>query len=302
VTVTSERQFSVSPRLGAATYEQALAVAGGGELKALQHPPERILVYAAIYESPPYALNVPPLKVPRLAVNLTAARVSGGIDGDRHRSYCARRHSLFLTPAGAPVTWSKESPSCHLGIYFHPEMFNGTDDAPFKPAALTLFNASIPGIGQLIDQFTEELQTPGLLNWEAADSLVRLLLIHLARHIHRTAETPKALTPKVISRLRDYVMQNISERILVADLAKLAGLSPNHFAASFAEQTAQSPHKFVLALRVEHAATLLTQSELSLAHIAIDCGFANQQHMNNAVRRHLGTTPGQYRAQRKHSR
>ncbi len=303
MTTVSDPDFSVGPSGGAATYKQALAVAGGSELRLLQHLYNRNLVCAAIYASPPYALSVPPLPVPRLAVNLTAAPVSGGIHGDRPRDFFARRFSMFLTPAGQPVTWRKDSPSRHLGIYFDPDLFNGTDDAaPLLPVAPTLFNASIPGIAQLVDQFAEELQTPGILNQEATDSLARLLLIRLARHIHRTAVPADGLTPKHLARLRDYVTQHISERILVADLAKVAGLSPNHFAASFTERTGQSPHKFVLAMRVRHAAELLARSELSLADIALDCGFATQQHMNNAIRRHLGTTPGRYRLLRKQSR
>jgi AraC family transcriptional regulator len=291
------------PGLGASAYRRALAQAGGIEVKALTHSPDGSMVCASIYDSPPYSLVVPPLEVPRLAVNLTAARVSGGIHGDRPRSYAAGRHSMFLTPAGEPVTWQKEAPSRHLGIYFKPDLFNDTDEAePFIPSSMTLFNVNVPGVAQLIDQFTDELQAPGLLSSEAAESLARLVLIRLARHIHRGAAPAKTLTPKVIDRLRDYIMQHLEQRILVADLAKLAGLSPNHFAASFMEQTGQSPHQFVLAQRVDRAAELLARSDLSLTLVAIDCGFSSQQHMSNAVRRFLGVTPGRYRALRKGSR
>jgi AraC family transcriptional regulator len=299
MTIATDSNCGVDPSRGAEVYRHALAKAGGRELQALRRTDNRSPVCAAMYSSPPYALSVPPLLVPRIAVNLTAAPVRGGIDGDRPRDFFARRYSLFLTPPGESVTWRKDSPSTHLGIYFEPEFFNGAgDDAPLLAVASTIFNAVIPGIGTLIDQFAEELQTPGILNVEAADSLARLLLIRLARYLHRKAALPHALTPKVIARLHDYVAHHMSERILVADLAKQTGLSPNHFALSFTEHTGLSPHKFVLKLRVNHAAELLVRSELSLADISHDCGFASQQHMNNAFRRHLHTTPGQYRALR----
>lgn len=287
-------------RCGTETYERALAGVGGRQLKALKGTDDCTALSAAIYASPPYSLSVPPLPVPRLAVNLTPARVTGGVDGERPRSFEVRCYSLFLTPAGDPVTWCKESPSRHLGIYFHPDVFNGRgEDVPLFSAAPSLYNIAVPRIGPLVDQFTGELQCPDLLNAEAADSLARLLLIRLARHLRGRSPGSHALTSKVISRLRDYITQHLSERILVADLARQVGLSPNHFALSFTEQTGQSPHKFVLAFRVKRAAELLARSESSLAVIAHDCGFASQQHMSNAVRRYLGTTPSQLRASRR---
>jgi transcriptional regulator GlxA family with amidase domain len=114
--------------------------------------------------------------------------------------------------------------------------------------------------------------------------------------LRRASSTASALTPKAIERLRDYIVARVGERILVADLAQQVGLSPNHFAASFTEQTGRPPHKFVLAVRLEHAAALLSHSTLTIAQIAHDCGFSSQQHLSNAFRRHLATTPSRYRS------
>jgi AraC-like DNA-binding protein len=263
----------------------------------MKHCNVAALSYGALYESPPYSLHVPPLTVPRLAVNITAGSVYGGFDRDRTRTFLYRRHSLFLTPAGHPVTWTKQTPSRHLGIYFHPNTINNTDeDVPLFRTVPVLFNLVVPGIGQLVDQFADELRTPGILNLEAADCLSRLVLIRVSRHLHGTGVVPHRLTPKVITRLRDYVDAHLREPILVADLANQAGLSPSHFAQSFMERTGQSPHKFVMALRVEHAAKLLARSGLRLADIAYECGFASQQHMCTVLRRCMGTTPSRFRA------
>lgn len=282
---------------GADTYLRALVRAGGHEVEALPCGKGSVAVHARIYTSPPYSLSVPALAVPRLAVNLTAARVSGGLDGDRSRGFDARRHSLFLTPAGAAANWCKESPSRHLGIYFHPKVFDGADRrTPSCSELPCLMNETIPGIGRLVDQLVWELQSPEMLNAEAADSLARLLLIGLGRRFSRAASRAPALTPKSVGRLKEYVVAHLCERILVADLAPLVGLSPSHFAASFTEHTGRPPHRFVLAIRIECAAALLGRSTLSLAQIAHDCGFSSQQHLSSVFRRHLLTTPCRYRA------
>jgi len=290
---------SVDPNLRkeAETYHRALTDAGGRERSSMKRSNVGALSYGALYVSPPYSLHVPPLSVPRLAVNILAGSVHGGFDRDRSRTFLCRRHSLFLTPAGHPVTWTKQAPSRHLGIYFQPNIINCTDeDVPLFRTVPALFNTMVPHIGQLVDQFAEELRTPGILNLEAADCLARLVLIRLSRHLHRTCVVPHRLTPTIITRLRDYVEAHLHEPILVADLAKQAGQSPSHFAQSFLERTGQSPHKFVVTLRVERAAELLARSDSSLADIAYECGFASHQHMCTVLRRCMGMTPGRFRA------
>jgi len=283
-------------RSGVDAYAQALATSGGKELEALMRQGGRSAVCAAIYASPPYELQVPPLPVSRLSVNLTRARVSGGVDGERQRRYEARRYSIFFVPAGVPVVWRKSSPSRHLNLYFHSDALAGSGDcgAAFDQEQ-PVFNAQVAGIRHLADQLAAELDNPDTLTAEASDSLARLLLVQLARQLRDPRAAQNPLTPKVLARLRDYTVAHLSERILVADLAREAGLSPHHFAQAFSEHTRQSPHQFVLGTRLERAALLLRTSSLSLVEVAQDCGFASQQHLSNAMRRHVGTTPSRYR-------
>lgn len=283
-------------RHGVDAYAHVLARVGGKELETLMRGGDRSAVCAAIYASPPYDMQVPPLPVSRLSVNLTRARVSGGVDGERQRDYDALRYSMFLVPAGVPVVWRKESPSRHLNIYFHPDALGGAaGGGALFDKERPVFNTQAGGIGQLADQLAAELDNAGMLHAEAADSLARLLLVRLARQLHGPGSAVNPLTPKVMASLREYIAAHLPETILVADLARVAGLSPNRFARAFSEQSQQSPHQFVLGLRLACATQLLRASNLNLAEVAHDCGFANQQHLCNTLRRHLGTTPSRYR-------
>ena len=85
--------------------------------------------------------------------------------------------------------------------------------------APTLLNASIPGIGELVEQLVVELRCPSVMSAEAADSCARLLLIHVARHGRRTSKTLQPLKPDDLARLRDFVIAHLGERILVEDAA-----------------------------------------------------------------------------------
>lgn len=291
----ADAETHVLVRDGVDAYAHALSAAGGQEVEALMRQGGRANVCAAIYASPPYDLRVPPLPVSRLSVNLTQARVSGGIDGEPVRSYEALRYSMFLVPAGVPVVWRKDSPSRHLTIYFHPLAL---DEGAFFSHEQTLFNTQLAGARQLADQLATELDSADPLKAEAADSLSRLLLVRLARQLCGQGGPSTALTRKMLAQLRDYVTAHLHEKIPVADLARVAGLPPYRFAQAFSECMNQSPHQFVLKLRLEHAVHLLGTSSQNLVQVAHECGFAHQQHLCNAMRRHLGMTPGQYRRTR----
>ncbi len=281
---------------GVAAYARALQVAGGEQLEALMRSDDGNRVCAAIYKAPPYDLCVPALPVFRLSVALTASHLTGGVAGERRRSFDTGRYAVFMAPSGAEMTWRKQAPSRHLAIYFRPDVFDGAEDARSLLAEpQPLFNLNVPGVRLLADQLVDELDSAGTHNTDAADSLARLLLVQVSRHLRRAQSTSRALSAATIAGLRDYVMAHLSERILVTDMATQAGLSLDRFAMSYKAQTGQSPHQFVLALRLEHARALLRESRLSLAEVAHACGFASQQHLTNAMRRHLGTTPRRYR-------
>jgi AraC-like DNA-binding protein len=55
------------------------------------------------------------------------------------------------------------------------------------------------------------------------------------------------------------------------------------------------PHRFLVRLRVEHAARLLRTSSLSVTRICYDVGFRDLSHFITTFRRFTGMTPLQYR-------
>ncbi len=269
---------------GLSAYGGVLAHAGGRELEALLRGDDGAAPAVAIYASPPYDMDVPALGVARLSINLSHSRVTGRIDGERTRTHVARRHSLFLTPAGAGAHWRKEQPSRHINIYF--------DERHCTP----MLNTTLPGITPLLEMLAAELTEGAPFAAEAVDSLARLILVRLARRVDDTAAA-NPVTPAVLARLREHVLAHLDQRLLVADLAALAGLPPNRFAQAFAASSGRSPHQFVIDQRLARATALLQQTRQPLADVAAACGFASQQHMTQLMRRRLGATPGRWRAE-----
>lgn len=284
-------------RASVQSYASALHGTGGKEVKALMRTDTERPICAAMYSAPPYDLRVPGMTVSRLSLNLTPAPVSGGMADQSPRRYEASRYSLFFAPAGAEMKWRKEAPSRHLTIYFRPDLM---DDGEGHRSPLAqqqaLHNLNVPRIRSLADQLAEELRHGRSHDQEAVDSIARLLLVQVSRHLTKARDCAQSLNAQLIAILHDHVMDRLSGQVPVADLAHRVGMPVNRFSSAFKAWTGQSPHQFVLALRLREASRWLTQSSLGVAEIAHACGFSSQQHMTNVMHRLTGVTPARLRS------
>jgi AraC family transcriptional regulator len=106
------------------------------------------------------------------------------------------------------------------------------------------------------------------------------------------------LAPWLVRKLTTYVEMHLDSAIATADLAALAKLSIFHFCRTFRESFNESPHSYVMRRRLERAQGLMLHTDASLGQIAIDCGFADQAHLNKVFRRIVGESPGAWRRAR----
>lgn len=286
-----------SLRQDATTYCRLLGLAGGNEVKSVIRGRDCGSIAVALYSSPAYNLQLPPLGVSRLSINLTASRVTGSVDGERRRTVVANRHSLFLTPAGASARWHKSSPSRHLNIYFRSSAVLDDDQDDLGRQLQQggpIFNLVLPGSSALIQRLALEMSECGPFPIEAVESLALLMLVQLGRR-RLTSRSPRLMSAPLVARLDEYIAANLSERIRVSDLAVVAGLPAGPFAHAFTRYAGRSPHQYVLARRVENATAMLRGGQGSLADVAAACGFASQQHMTQVLKDRLGMTPGALR-------
>jgi AraC family transcriptional regulator len=278
---------------GAGTYGRILGEAGGQAVGSAV----RGSLAVALYTSPAYSLQLPAMDVARLSINLTSSRVQGGVDGERGRGFVARRHSLFFTPSGAAMRWRKGSPSRHINLYFRaPALLDESEDELGRrlQEGGPIFNLALPGTGWLITGLAAELSGGSLFALEAVESLALLLLVQLGRR-RLEAHGPQPISAHCLAQLDAFIAANLAERILVADLARVAGLPPGQFAQAFTRFTGRSPHQYVLSRRVEEATAMLRHGRVSLAQVAAACGFASQQHMTQVIKARLGLTPAAVR-------
>jgi AraC family transcriptional regulator len=93
----------------------------------------------------------------------------------------------------------------------------------------------------------------------------------------------------------DYMNANLEEAVGLTELADIACLSPFHFNRAFSRAMGAPPHRYLAALRLERAKTLLAIGNTSIVDIALASGFFSQSNFTRAFHRATGTTPSAYR-------
>jgi AraC family transcriptional regulator len=96
-------------------------------------------------------------------------------------------------------------------------------------------------------------------------------------------------------RLVTFVENNLGADIGLADLARIAGHSPDYVSRTFKRSFGVSLYQYVLRRRVERATALLRDRRHSIAEIALTCGFSTQSHFSAMFKGKTGMTPGAYR-------
>jgi len=97
-------------------------------------------------------------------------------------------------------------------------------------------------------------------------------------------------------RLSDLIRQEIGAKLSLSRLAQEVGLSPQHFARLFKATYGTTPHQYVQTLRIDAAVEALRRDPaVSIAQVALACGFASHSHMTELMRRRLGVRPSALR-------
>jgi AraC family transcriptional regulator len=106
------------------------------------------------------------------------------------------------------------------------------------------------------------------------------------------------LVPWKARVIKRYIEQHLEEGLRNRELAAVVGLSESYFCRAFKETFGDTPHRYIVRRRIEHARELLLTTDVSLGQIGIDCGLADQAHFCRLFRRFHGESPGSFRRAR----
>lgn len=216
------------------------------------------------------------------------------------RRWDRRTHPGLITviPPRTRVAWDirgeVHSRTVHLGAGF----FCKEDGEPVISADLQVrCGVQDPLLISAVQALEGELRQPGQHGTLYADSISNMMALHLLREGVRPG-LPSGrglLSRERLSRVLERIEESIEHGISLQALADEAALSRTYFAAAFRDATGFSPHRYLTRRRLARARELLQHSNLSLAQIALRCGFSSQAHFTEYFRRDAGTTPRAYR-------
>ena len=124
------------------------------------------------------------------------------------------------------------------------------------------------------------------------------LFYHLqkdSRNNHKCLEHCDENRYQFIPKVLDYIHHNYQRPISLADMASLAGYSPNYFHNVFRKVMGITPQEYLMDQRLQRAKWLLVHTECALSEIAYECGFSSQSHLCSRFKRSVYCTPGEYR-------
>lgn len=83
----------------------------------------------------------------------------------------------------------------------------------------------------------------------------------------------------------------------ISDIASACRLSCGYFIKAFKQSFGLTPRRWHQLYRIEQSKKLLLSHDLSIAEIALACGFADQSHLTRVFNQIVGTPPARWRRQ-----
>jgi AraC family transcriptional regulator len=225
----------------------------------------------------------------------------------RGRQTAQKFRSGMFVPITMPDTraeFSMGAPMRHLVVTLHPSTF-GCWVEDRGPTVL----GTIPRLQErgfrdpLLEQIVCAIWSEAQSGRETGDLFGDALRLALTGAIlrkagdgaHNHGHPAKRMSDIQLSRATDFLRNNFSQKILLADVSSLIDMQERTFSAAFKRTTGQTPYQYLLDLRIERARSLLISSSTPISGIAHETGFADQAHLTAAFTRRIGVPPAHYR-------
>ncbi|CAM2193587.1 Helix-turn-helix domain-containing protein [Paraburkholderia kururiensis] len=96
-----------------------------------------------------------------------------------------------------------------------------------------------------------------------------------------------------------WIEANGDRQVSIDDAAQVAAMSERNFLRRFKMEMGVTPSEYLLYVRLDMSCRLLTETNLPVDKIARRCGIGSGGRLSKLFRKHLGSTPTEYRATRR---
>ncbi len=143
---------------------------------------------------------------------------------------------------------------------------------------------------ELYEQLLSCSRLPHQEQSKVAAAILEALLVRIGAE----PETPTGLTARrrgAFNRCREYLVANYAILRGPGAAARACRVGPEYFSRLFREHAGQTPSQFLARLRMQHAARLLQQSEVSVKAAGLAVGFDDPYHFSRVFKQIHGVAP-----------
>jgi len=132
-----------------------------------------------------------------------------------------------------------------------------------------------------------------------AESMATALAAHCLKYYsirkHNLRDYEGGLPKNKLTQALEYINEHLHQDLSLIEISTELGISQYYFSRLFKQSTGMTPHGYLVQQRVERSKQLLKQSELTMAEIALRCGFANSSHLAKCFRKVMGRSLKEFR-------
>ncbi len=132
------------------------------------------------------------------------------------------------------------------------------------------------------------------------------LIAKMSRLLVRPESDKKVVDPyrrlkkhRIVVRAKEYIHEHLRELIRVVDLCKYCGVSLSTLERTFTRELGINPNGYIQAARLHEVREALMDANaegLTIADIAINCGFTHMGRFSRQYRTHFGRLPSEDRS------
>ena len=131
---------------------------------------------------------------------------------------------------------------------------------------------------------------------EMLDSYLRIMTI-CAQYLTLSNAVPGA-KPSISTAAHRYIMENVSERITIADICAAVGCSKTNLISTYKRDYGMTINEAINEAKLDKAKSMLDEGELSISAIAEKTGFYDQSYFSKVFSAKCGMSPSEYRRRR----
>ncbi len=166
-------------------------------------------------------------------------------------------------------------------------------------------------VGQIFNLLCEEAEHRKEGYFGICEGLLTALVTLINRELsaanfylsHSTYTPPRVAAPVAaadrdpIMQAQEYIRSHLSQPLTIEGVAHKVLMSRAQFTKRFRQETGKTFMEFLLECRLEHAKTLLKESDWTASFVSEHSGFKSYSYFGKFFRAQTGMTPGEFRRQ-----